>query len=268
MKIGFIGCGNMGKAMLSGIIKSNIVSCEDIIASSKTKETLKKLENDFNISTTLDNIEVVKASEIIILAIKPYMYEVVIKEIRDYVSIDKIIVIIAAGVTMEDVTKWFNKNIKLIKTMPNTPALVGEAMTAMCTNREIKKAEQEQVIKIFKSFGKVEILEEKDFHAFTALCGSSPAYIFMLIEAMADGAVKQGIPRKQAYRLASQAVLGSAKMVLETEIHPGELKDMVCSPGGTTIEAVIELEKSGFRPAIINAMDKCEKKSKKMQEKK
>lgn len=267
MKIGFIGCGNMGRAMLSGIIKSNIMSYNDIIASSKTKETLKNLEEDFNIRTTLDNREVVKFSEIIILAVKPNMYETVIKGIKDLVSEDKIIVTIAAGVTIEDVIKWFNKSIKIVKTMPNTPALVGEAMTAMCTNKEVSQEEKEKVISIFKGFGRVEMLEEKDFHAFIALCGSSPAYIFMLIEAMADGAVKQGIPRKKAYRLASQAVFGSAKMVLETGLHPGELKDMVCSPGGTTIEAVSELEKSAFRATIINAMDKCEQKSKKIQDK-
>lgn len=265
MKIGFIGCGNMGSAMVGGMIKSKVVNEEEVTVSSKTEGTLNKLKDKFAVNTTLDNKEVVLKSDIIILAVKPYMYEAVIKEISDVVTEEKIIVTIAAGVTIEKVTNWFNKEIKLIKTMPNTPALVGEAMTAICANEKITDEELQQVIKIFESFGRIEILEEKDFHAFTALCGSSPAYVFMFIEAMADTAVKQGIQRKKAYNLAAQAVLGSAKMVLETGIHPGELKDMVCSPGGTTIEAVAELEKSGFRAAVINAIEKCEEKSKKMQ---
>lgn len=265
MKIGFIGCGNMGSAMVGGMIKSKVVNKEDVTVSSKTEGTLNNLKNKFGVSATLDNKEVVLKSDIIILAVKPYMYEGVIKEISDVVTDEKIIVTIAAGVTIEKVTNWFNKKIKLIKTMPNTPALVGEAMTAMCANEKITDEELQQVISIFQSFGRVELLAEKDFHGFTALCGSSPAYVFMFIEAMADAAVKQGIQRKKAYNLAAQAVLGSAKMVLETGIHPGELKDMVCSPGGTTIEAVAELEKSGFRAAVINAIEKCEEKSKKMQ---
>lgn len=265
MKIGFIGCGNMGSAMVGGMIKSKVVNKEDVTVSSKTEETLNSLKHKFGVNTTLDNKEVVLKSDIIILAVKPYMYEDVIKEIRDVVTESQIIVTIAAGITIEKVINWFSKEVKLIKTMPNTPALVGEAMTAICANEKITDEELQQVIKIFESFGRMEILAEKDFHAFTALCGSSPAYVFMFIEAMADAAVKQGIQRKKAYNLAAQAVLGSAKMVLETGIHPGELKDMVCSPGGTTIEAVAELEKSGFRASVINAIEKCEEKSKKMQ---
>ena len=176
----------------------------------------------------------------------------------------KIIVTIAAGVTLTDVEEWFNKDVKIVKTMPNTPALVGEAMTAICANKNVTKDELNIITSIFNSFGKSEILEEKYFHAFTALCGSSPAYVYMFIEAMADAAVKQGLPRDKAYKMASQAVLGSAKMVLETKENPGKLKDNVCSPGGTTIEAVIELERQGFRNAVISAIEKCEEKSRNM----
>ena len=156
------------------------------------------------------------------------------------------------------------ENFKIIRTMPNTPALVGQAMSAVCPNKNISKDEIDYCFKIFESFGECVQLEEKDFHAFIALCGSSPAYVFMFIEAMADAAVKLGIPRAKAYNMAAQGVLGSAKMVLETGKHPGELKDMVCSPGGTTIEAVVQLEKLGFRSSVIQAMDKCAEKSKKM----
>lgn len=264
MKIGFIGCGNMGKAILGGILKSGKIKNDSIIVSAKTQNTIEKIKNEFNVKTTLDNNEVVNNSDVIILAVKPYLYNSIIKEIKNGVNDKKIIVTIAAGVTINGVEEAFEKKIKIIKTMPNTPALVGEAMTAICYNQHVTTEEKDNIINLFNSFGKVEELEEKYFHAFIALCGSSPAYVFMFIEAMADAAVKQGIPRTKAYTLASQAILGSAKMVLETEKHPGELKDAVCSPGGTTIEAVLELENSGFRASVINAMNKCEEKSKKM----
>ncbi len=263
-KIGFVGCGNMGSAMVGGILNSGLLDSKDIIASCKRESSARNLKEKFNIKTTLNNVEVCKESDIIFLAVKPYMYKDVIVEIRDYIDDKKIIVTIAAGVTLAKVEEWFNKEIKIVKTMPNTPALVGEAMTAICANKNVTKDELDIVISIFNSFGKSEVLEEKYFHAFTALCGSSPAYVYMFIEAMADAAVKQGLPRDKAYKMASQAVLGSAKMVLETKENPGKLKDNVCSPGGTTIEAVIELERQGFRNAVISAIEKCEEKSKRM----
>ncbi|GFZ33358.1 pyrroline-5-carboxylate reductase [Clostridium zeae] len=262
--LGFIGCGNMGAAMVGGIIASGIVTNDNIIASTKTKQSAEALERKFGIKTTLDNKKIASEADIIFLAVKPFMYDAVIEEIRDIISTDTIIVTIAAGIELEKVKSTFKREVKLIKTMPNTPALVGEAMSAICPSNNISEEELDYVISIFNSFGKTEILDEKDFHGFIALCGSSPAYVFMFIEAMADAAVKMGIQRKKAYKLAAQSVLGSAKMVLDTEKHPGELKDMVCSPRGTTIEAVIELENGGMRSSIIKAMEKCEEKSKNM----
>lgn len=160
--------------------------------------------------------------------------------------------------------EWLGDDLKIIRTMPNTPALVGQAMSAVCPNKNVSEEELKYCINIFESFGECEVLEEKYFDGFIAVAGSSPAYVFMFIEAMADGAVKLGIPRAKAYKMAAQSVLGSAKMVLETGKHPGELKDMVCSPAGTTIDAVVELEKLGFRNSVIQAMDKCAEKSKNM----
>ena len=154
--------------------------------------------------------------------------------------------------------------MKLVRTMPNTPALVGMGMTAMCPNDQMTKEEIDYVRSLLESFGKVEIVSEKLMDVVVSTSGSSPAYVFMLIEAMADAAVAGGMPRQQAYLFAAQAVLGSAQMVLETGKHPGELKDMVCSPGGTTIEAVRVLEKRGFRSAVMEAMKVCEEKSKTM----
>lgn len=263
-RIGFVGCGNMGSAMVGGMINSGLVARENIIASCRTEGSANRLSDKFGIKTTLSNVEVCEKSDLIFLAVKPFMYEDVISEIKNLVDDSKVIVSIAAGVTIEKVENWFGKEIKLVKTMPNTPALVGEGMSAVCPNSNVTKEELEEVMSIFNSFGKCEVLEEKYFHGFISLAGSSPAYAYMFIEAMGDAGVKQGIPRDKAYRLAAQSLLGAAKMVLETGEHPGRLKDNVCSPGGTTIEAVIELEKQGFRSSIISAMEKCEEKSKNM----
>lgn len=262
--IGFIGCGSMGKAMLKGLLNSIDINKENIIISTKSEESRSNIINEFKVNCVLDNVKVAKAAEILFLAVKPNMYKQVLKEIENYIKDDVIIISIAAGITLEDMESWLDKEYKIIRTMPNTPALVGEGMSAICPNLNVKKNDLEIICNIFSKFGKYEILEEKYFDAFIALCGSSPAYIFMFIEAMADAAVKLGIPRNKAYKMAEQSILGSAKLALETGKHPAELKDMVCSPGGTTIEAVIELENNGFRSAIIKSMEKCSEKSKNM----
>ena len=262
--IGLIGCGNMGSAMVGGLIKSGFQKPSDIIVSTKTEASAKRIKDEFNVTTTLDNKEVVKKADIIILAIKPYLYKAVIDEIKPELTREMLIITIAAGISIENMEYWLGEGSKIIRTMPNTPALVGEAMSAICYNKHVTEEELTYAKNIFNSFGDCVELPEKDFHAFTALCGSSPAYVFMFIEAMADAAVKLGIPRAKAYNMAAQSVFGSAKMVLDTGKHPGELKDMVCSPSGTTIDAVAELEKHGFRSAIIEAMEKCAEKSKSM----
>ena len=264
-KIGFIGCGNMGRAMLGALVKSdNIINNNDIMVSTKSKSSAEKISQDFNVQTTTVNIDIAKNSNILFLAVKPYFFKEVIEEIKDVVSDDTIIISIAAGITIAQIEEWFGKKVKVVRTMPNTPALVGEGMSAICPNKNIESDELEYVGKLYNSFGKYELLEEKDFHAFIALCGSSPAYVFMFIEAMADAGVKLGIPRAKAYKLAEQSILGATKLALETGKHPGVLKDEVCSPGGTTIEAVIELEKNSFRNTVISAVEKCAEKSKNM----
>ncbi|MEO2604374.1 pyrroline-5-carboxylate reductase [Clostridium butyricum] len=263
-KVGFIGCGNMGSSMVGGLIKSGFLKSEEIIVSTKTEASSKKLRDEFKVATTLDSKTVAKESETIILAVKPNMYKSVVKEIKSELTEDKLIITIAAGISIENMEEWLGDDLKIIRTMPNTPALVGQAMSAVCPNKNVSEEELKYCINIFESFGECEVLEEKYFDGFIAVAGSSPAYVFMFIEAMADGAVKLGIPRAKAYKMAAQSVLGSAKMVLETGKHPGELKDMVCSPAGTTIDAVVELEKLGFRNSVIQAMDKCAEKSKNM----
>lgn len=263
-KIGIIGCGNMGRAMLSALLKSSDISNDDIIVSTKRENSAEKIRNDFKVKTTLVNSEVAEKSNILFLAVKPHFFKEVIEEIKDKINNDTIIISIAAGITISQIEEWFGKDIKLVRSMPNTPALVGEGMSAICPNKNITSDELNYVGKLYNSFGKYEILEEKDFHAFIALCGSSPAYVFMFIEAMADAGVKLGIPRAKAYKLVEQSVLGSAKLALETGKHPGVLKDEVCSPSGTTIDAVIELERNGLRSTVISAVEKCAEKSKNM----
>lgn len=263
-KIGFIGCGNMGKAMLGAIVKADNISNDNIIVSTKSKASAEKINDEYGVKSTTVNSEVAKEADVLFLAVKPYFFKEVIEEIKDLVKDEAIIISIAAGVTVNQIEEWFGKEIKLVRTMPNTPASVGEGMSAICPNGNITENELNYVGSLYNLFGKYEVLEEKDFHAFIALCGSSPTYVFMFIEAMADAGVKLGLPRAKAYKLAEQAILGSAKLALETGKHPGVLKDEVCSPGGTTIEAVIDLEKNGFRNTVISAVEKCADKSKNM----
>lgn len=262
--IGFIGAGNMGQAMAGGIISSGMVKAENIIFSDTSNENLKKAYGKYKVKTSNSNVLLASMADIIVLSVKPNIYPTVIEEIRDYIKPETLIITIAAGITLAKAEELFRKDMKIVRTMPNTPAMAGEGMTAVVPNRFVTDEEICEVMEILNSFGKAEIVEEKLIDSVIAVSGSSPAYVYMMIEAMADAAVAGGMPREKAYKFAAQAVYGSAKMVLETGIHPGELKDMVCSPGGTTIEAVAALEEYGFRNAIIKAMKRCEEKSKEM----
>lgn len=262
MKIGFIGLGNMATAMIGGMIKQEIVGAKDILGSAKTEQSVKKAEDAFGITGCKDNAEVAGQADILFLAVKPQMYPDVIGHIKDAVKPETIVVSIAPGKTIAWLTELFGKEVKLVRCMPNTPALVGEGCTGVCKAENVTDAEMEQVLSLLNSFGKAYIVPEKLMDTVVGVSGSSPAYVFMFIEAMADAAVMDGMPRTQAYEFAAQSVFGSAKMVLETGMHPGVLKDMVCSPAGTTIEAVRVLEKSGFRSAVIEAQKACVEKAK------
>lgn len=264
MRIGFVGCGNMAKAIIAGILKNQLTDADGIIASDISEASRASSKAQLGIQMTHSNLEVVKGSDIIFLAVKPQYYESVITEIKDEVTKEQIVVTIAPGKTLAWLADKFGKDVKIVRCMPNTPALVGEGMTAAAPNGFVTKEEMEQVMSVLCSFGKTEIVGEYLMDAVVSVSGSSPAYVYMMIEAMADGAVADGMPRDMAYKFAAQAVLGSAKMVLESGKHPGELKDMVCSPGGTTIEAVRTLEKEGFRSSVMEAMKVCTAKAKGM----
>ena len=264
MKLGFIGTGNMASAMMGGILNNQILSVDEVMGSNPGSQKRESVKKQFGIYVTADNNEVVEKADVIVLSVKPQFYEEVISEIREFIRENQIVITIAPGKTLAWLTEKFGKEVKLVRTMPNTPALVGAGMTAMCPNEHMTEEEIAYVRTLLESFGRVEIVSERLMDTVVSISGSSPAYVFMMIEAMADAAVSVGMPRAQAYQFAAQAVMGSAKMVLETGKHPGELKDMVCSPGGTTIEAVRTLEEYGFRSGIIEAMKVCEEKSKSM----
>lgn len=263
MKIGFIGLGNMATAMIGGVLKNRLVEAGDIIGSSKTGKTAKLVGEKFNITAVTDNRKVAENADVLFLAVKPVFLPEVIEEIRDVVTEDTLIVSVVAGKTLCYLQEKFGRpRLKLLRCMPNTPALVLEGCTGVCAGEGVHEEELETVVRLLESFGKAYVVPERLMDVVVGVSGSSPAYVFIFIEAMADEAVAAGMPRKQAYEFAAQAVLGSAKMVLETGKHPGELKDMVCSPGGTTIEAVKVLEEKGFRGAVMDAMEACIEKSK------
>jgi len=264
MKLGFIGTGNMASAIMGGIINNQIIPAEEIIGADLFAPGRERAKAQFGIHVTDSNKEVVEKADVIVLSVKPQFYADVIQEIKDLIRADQIVITIAPGKTLAWLAEQFGKDVKLVRTMPNTPAMVGAGMTAACPNEHMTEEETAYVRTLLESFSRVEIVPERLMDTVVSVSGSSPAYVFMLIEAMADAAVSGGMPRPQAYQFAAQAVLGSAKMVLETGKHPGELKDMVCSPAGTTIEAVRVLEERGFRSAVFEAMKVCEEMSKGM----
>jgi pyrroline-5-carboxylate reductase len=265
-KVGFIGCGNMGKAMLAGALKSGFISCDDVIVHTKSKSSLEELNDKYGVVMGSDNKEVAKNARMIVLAVKPNIYQDVIGEIKELVSSSSIIIAIAPSFSIDALDRLFNKNVKIVRAMPNTPAMVGCGISGISFSSNITDEEKKEVIEFFNCSGEAIEIKEDLMKAVGSVSGSSPAFIYMLIEAMADGAVLMGIPRKDAYRFAAKAVEGTARMVLETGKHPGELKDAVCSPGGTTIEGVIELEKNGFKGNIIQAMIQSADKFQRMQD--
>ena len=259
--LGFIGGGNMASAILGGILSSGLVTIEQIIVTAKTNNTLSSLQEQFGIYTTHSNPEAAKQADILFLVVKPYLFPEIISEIKNSITEDTLLVSIAAGHSISSIETLFQKKIKLVRAMPNTPALVGEAMSALCTNANVSEAELTEIISIFNSFGTCEVVAETMMDTVIGVSGSSPAYVYLFIEAMADAAVADGMPRAQAYKFAA------AKMVLETGTHPAILKDAVCSPGGTTIEAVAVLEQQGLRNAVLQAQRACVQKSKNMRNK-
>ena len=253
---GFIGMGNMGYAMLKGLLKTYAPS--DIIFSCATDKKRVTVSDETGVTAALGNAECANNAKYIILAVKPQMYDTVIKNIINVVSANNVIISLSPGHSVEELKEKFDKPVRIVRAMPNTPALLGEAMTGVYYDAlEFSFDEKEVLDRFFNSFGTYKIVDEKLMNAVTCASGSSPAYVYMFIEAMADAVVKHGMPRQTAYEFIARTVIGAGKMVLETKEHPGQLKDKVCSPGGTTIAGVAALEEYGFRNAVIKAVDAC-----------
>ena len=259
-KVGFIGAGNMGLSIILGMVNSGCISKHNILV--YDIKFSEKLPDE--VVRVHDIGELVRESDIVVFAVKPNMFATVLGEVKgsfDYLN--KSYISIAAGITT-DYIKEVLGDVNVTRVMPNLALQVGEGMTVVSPYDGISDEDLNDVKEIFNSCGKISILNESYIDKAIAINGSGPAYVFMFIEALADAGVKNGLTRDDAYLMAAQTVLGSAKMVLDTGINPATLKDMVCSPAGTTIEAVIELENKGFRSAVINAVEKCTEKAYKM----
>ncbi len=263
--IGMVGTGNMGSAILRGIVEARYIHASMITVFDVSEKRMKEMEEDIpGIHTAADCREVAEQSDLIIIAVKPIYVQEVIDELRPFLN-GKAVLSIAAGWTVKMLEKALSgTGATYMRVMPNTPALVGEGMTALCDDSTFSKEDFDYAKGIFDSIGKTKVLPERLFDGVVAISGSSPAYVYIMIEAMADAGVREGIPRNYAYEMAAQSVLGSALMVLSSGTHPAALKDAVCSPGGTTIDAVEELERKGFRAAVMDAMRVCAEKSREM----
>ncbi|PKM50087.1 MAG: pyrroline-5-carboxylate reductase [Firmicutes bacterium HGW-Firmicutes-7] len=254
--IGFIGVGNMGLPMMKGVTQA--FTNQHIVYTDVNEDRLKYVQSVLNIPYLMSNEQCIEQSDIIILAIKPQILKDALEKLHGNNLDQKIFISIAPGISIGKIKEILGENIRVVRAMPNTPAMVLAGMSAICfSSDQYADEERELIFQFFNSFGETVELNEKQLDMVVPVSGSSPAYIYMLIEAMADAGVLFGLPRDVAYKLAAQSVFGSAKMVLETGEHPGALKDAVCSPGGTTIEAVRSLEQTGFRSSIIEAMKVC-----------
>lgn len=259
-KVAFIGMGNMAQAMLKGI--ETVFGKEQIIFSRKNKEEGKKFSIQNEIEMAKDNVSCAEAAKYIILAVKPQFFPEVLEEIRPVLKKEQIVISIAAGIERNVIGNALGEEVKIVRAMPNMPAIVGEGMTGITYDAEkFSVTEIEEITAIFHSFGQVQYVEEHQMNVVTCISGSSPAYMYLFLEALADSGVKYGLSRESCYKMAAQTMLGAAKMVLETKEHPAVLKDKICSPGGTTIAGVTALEEFGFRNAVLKATDACFKKS-------
>lgn len=256
--IGFLGAGNMGEAMIKGLLKAGLVSPHAIFATDVRLDRLRAVEKLYGIQVLEDNAELVRRSDVVILAVKPQVIAEVLKEVGPVLTPKNLVISIAAGVSTAALRSHLSgRDVRLIRVMPNTGALVLEAATAIARASGLLPGDLETAEEIFAALGKVVILEERLMDAVTGLSGSGPAYIALVVEALADGGVKMGLDRSTALSLATQTVLGAARLLLETGMHPGQLKDMVSSPGGTTIAGIAALEDGGIRRAFISAVERA-----------
>ncbi|MFX1575033.1 MAG: pyrroline-5-carboxylate reductase [Promethearchaeota archaeon] len=266
-ELGIIGLGKIGSTLLKVFIESKTIEREKIIVYDIDQNILHQRIEEFKIKSAKDNKQLVKDTKYILIAVLPQVIDNVLNEIGPLITEEQIIISIAAGISITHISKYVDKKVGILRIMTNTPALVRAAASAISSNENIKQSDLDFVKNLFNSLGLVVELEEKHLDAVTGLSGSGPAYLFIIMESLADGGVKMGLPREIALKLAAQMVLGSAKLVLETGKHPGELKDMVATPGGTTITAIHEIESAKLRATLIRAVEAATLKSRSMNKK-
>lgn len=255
--VGFIGSGNMGEALIKGLIAANAVRPESIWASDVRLERLRELDRQYGVQLAADNVELVRHADVVIMAVKPQIMPAVLKEVAPAMTRRKLMVSLAAGVSTAKIRAALGKDVRLIRVMPNTPALVLEGVTAVARAEGLEPDDLDTAGEIFSAVGRVVVLGEELMDAVTGLSGSGPAYVAVVVESLADGGVKVGLDRITAMTLATQTVLGAAKLLLETGLHPGALKDMVSSPGGTSIAGIAALEEGGIRTTFIKAVERA-----------
>jgi len=265
-KIAILGTGNMGEALVKGLLRAGKTSPESLVCSDPRAERREEIHKRYGVDVTADNRAAAAQADLVVLSVKPQTIDVLLEEIAPAIDATKLVISIAAGVPIAAIARKLGAGVRIVRTMPNTPALVGAGATALARGPHATDGDLEQALALFEAVGVAVVVEEHHLDAVTGLSGSGPAFVFMAIEALADGGVKVGLARPIALALAAQAVMGSAKLVLETGEHPGRLKDQVTSPGGTSIAGVHALESGGFRAALIAAVEAATKRSRELGE--
>lgn len=267
MKLGLIGCGKMGRALLGGALKGQLVTPDQVYISSRSPSTVAAMVQEMGVQTAANNVEVAHQCDIVLLCTKPIDIGIVLLELAESPDCltDTILVSAAAGITLSQLEDLLPRDTKVVRCMPNTPALIGQGAAAYTVGTEVTASDAAAVCSILQATGSVIEVPEKLMSAVTGVSGSSPAYVYTFIEALADGGVAEGLPRQDALELAVKTVQGAAAMIAETGLHPAILRDMVTSPGGTTIEALASLEKNGFRHAVLDAVRTASQKSQSME---
>ena len=265
-KIALLGTGNMAEALVKGLLRAGTAGADEILCAEPRAERREEIAARYGVTTLASNLEATEQADIIVLSVKPQTMEQLLDEIAPAVDHRKVVISIAAGVSIAAIARKLGAGVRIVRTMPNTPALVGAGATALARGAHATDADLEQARALFQAVGTTVIVEEQHLDAVTGLSGSGPAFLFLVIEALADGGVKVGLARPVALALAAQTVLGSGKLVLETGEHPGRLKDQVTSPGGTAIAGVHALEQGGLRAALMAAVEAATKRSRELGE--
>lgn len=264
-KIGFIGAGNMAEALIKGLISSGLFKAGQILIRDIAKKRVSHIKSTYKVKVASDNKQLAEKSDLIVLAVKPNHISKVVREIEECVTSKKVLISIAAGTQTSSISNLLKKKSKIVRVMPNTPALVLSGASVFYCNENVTSREKNRVKKILESVGLALMVEDEGLlDPVTGLSGSGPAYVSIFIEALADGGVKMGLPRDMAHKLAAQTVYGTAKMIIDADAHPAQFKDKVSSPGGTTIEGIHNLEKGGFRSSTISAVEAATRRSKEL----